>query len=371
MEGIREKAAWASVIALSLLLIGALAGVVRGGPLDPTGPPGSTGKTVITSLPFTISQPGSYVLNGNLTDNSGDGITILASDVTIDLNGFTLFGQAGAFSGISEGGTPTPRKHWTIRNGTIDGFPFSGIYAFDVSDSTFENLTLTNNAGDPAITARDGVTIRNMTVDNTGNYGIKLGDRGIIQNCHIEVSAPSSWAIDIGHESLVDGCNVFGNHAAGGGIRVTDSSVVRNCVAADFKVIGIQVTAATVTGCSVYDILGPSMAIGIQAVLSVVDSNTISGVECFSGSGCPNQAQGIIAATGGGNRIRNNHIFQILTENGAAPAYAISIISTHNTVSGNSFTQAASGIGCTLAPNDCAPTGQASTSTNPWLNVSY
>ena len=63
MEGIRNKAAWAFVAALSLMLIGALAGVVRGSPLDPTGPPGSTGKNVITSLPFTISQPGSYVLN--------------------------------------------------------------------------------------------------------------------------------------------------------------------------------------------------------------------------------------------------------------------------------------------------------------------
>ena len=63
MEGIRNKAAWALVVALSLLLIASLAGVVRGGPLDPTGPPGSTGKNIITSLPFTISQPGSYVLN--------------------------------------------------------------------------------------------------------------------------------------------------------------------------------------------------------------------------------------------------------------------------------------------------------------------
>jgi hypothetical protein len=38
MERINNKVAWGLVGALSLVLIAALAGVVRGGPLDPPGP---------------------------------------------------------------------------------------------------------------------------------------------------------------------------------------------------------------------------------------------------------------------------------------------------------------------------------------------
>src|SRR2546430_3180703 len=102
VERINNKIAWGLVAALSLLVIAALAGVVRGGPLDPTGPPGSTGKTVITSLPFTISQEGSYVLNGNLTGVANqNGVTVAASNVTIDLQGFELIGVNNSLAGIS------------------------------------------------------------------------------------------------------------------------------------------------------------------------------------------------------------------------------------------------------------------------------
>src|SRR5438876_7759228 len=102
MEHIRNKLGWGLSAALALLLLAALAGVVWGGPLDPTAPPGSTGKNVITSLPFTISQPGSYVLNGNLTAAaSGTGITVSASNVTVDLQGFDLSGASIGGSAIS------------------------------------------------------------------------------------------------------------------------------------------------------------------------------------------------------------------------------------------------------------------------------
>src|SRR5437867_1430719 len=97
METIRNKLGWRLSGALALLLLAALAGVVHGGPLDPTAPPGSTGKNVITSLPFTISQPGTYVLNGNLTVVSGqNGINVTANILTIDLQGFELVGVPGS-----------------------------------------------------------------------------------------------------------------------------------------------------------------------------------------------------------------------------------------------------------------------------------
>src|SRR5882724_3568968 len=80
------------------------------GSLTPPGAPAPTMKTLtqieprrpISSLPFTINTSGSYYLTTNLVGVVGsDGISIVASDVTIDLGGFTLLGPA---NGTSENG---------------------------------------------------------------------------------------------------------------------------------------------------------------------------------------------------------------------------------------------------------------------------
>src|SRR6187455_75010 len=71
------------------------------GPLaPPAGPPAPSMKTLdqveartpISSVPFTISASGSYYFTKNLQfqNTSGNAIAISASDVTLDLNGFTL-----------------------------------------------------------------------------------------------------------------------------------------------------------------------------------------------------------------------------------------------------------------------------------------
>jgi hypothetical protein len=51
--------------------------------------------------PYTITQPGSYYLTGNITVSSGSAIVITAaSDVSIDLNGFTI---ASTLTGSANG----------------------------------------------------------------------------------------------------------------------------------------------------------------------------------------------------------------------------------------------------------------------------
>jgi len=51
---------------------------------------GSPGVSIDPSGTIVISQSGSYYLTENLTVSSGNGITITASGVTVDLRGFTI-----------------------------------------------------------------------------------------------------------------------------------------------------------------------------------------------------------------------------------------------------------------------------------------
>ena len=55
------------------------------------------GLTFITKLPYTISEPGSYKVMADLVGIAGShGITIDSSNVTLDLNGFSLHGVGGS-----------------------------------------------------------------------------------------------------------------------------------------------------------------------------------------------------------------------------------------------------------------------------------
>src|SRR4051812_21725528 len=74
------------------------------GSLAPAGAPAPLMKTLdqleprtpISSVPYTITNAGSYYLTTNLTATAGNnGIIVSADHVTIDLNGFMLSGAGG------------------------------------------------------------------------------------------------------------------------------------------------------------------------------------------------------------------------------------------------------------------------------------
>lgn len=88
-------------------------------------------------FPVTISQPGSYRLQGNLsvTDPTKNAIEITASDVTLDLAGFRISGPVvcGGLSAAtiacstattSAGVYAANRQSVVVRNGTIRGFGY-------------------------------------------------------------------------------------------------------------------------------------------------------------------------------------------------------------------------------------------------------
>lgn len=174
MAGIVHKTGWVLAGVVSLLAIAAVARIVYGGPLDPPAAPGPTDATVITALPYTISAPGKYVLKGNLA-TATTGISVTASDVTIDLNGFALIGPGtGCPDGISSSGAPI--KNLVVRNGTIRDWCHSGIAVVTGSGALFDDLRLTGNGTSPvaALSFTRG-NANNCIVEANGHAGIEMG----------------------------------------------------------------------------------------------------------------------------------------------------------------------------------------------------
>jgi hypothetical protein len=76
--------------------------------------------TTISSVPLTISAPGSYCLTGDLAISSGTAINIQSDNVVLDLNGHTLSGPGGSAS--TTGIFSNMRRGVRVHNGTLRGF---------------------------------------------------------------------------------------------------------------------------------------------------------------------------------------------------------------------------------------------------------
>ena len=93
-------------------------------------------------LPLTITQSGSYYLTGSASvADYGIIIAVNVSDVTIDLNGFTLSG--GSFSGIQCG---NPTGSIRIHDGLIVGFQ-DGISCINTTGLEVERVVAADNTG--------------------------------------------------------------------------------------------------------------------------------------------------------------------------------------------------------------------------------
>ena len=94
-------------------------------------------------FPYVISEPGSYVLTGNLTvpDENTTAILVQADHVTVDLNGFAIIGpvqcaaEDGSVScspdgtGIGVDAFESDSVGTVVRNGTVRGMGFTGVTA--------------------------------------------------------------------------------------------------------------------------------------------------------------------------------------------------------------------------------------------------
>ena len=190
------------------------------GNLTPPGAPAPTMKTLdqieprtpISSLPFTIAQPGSYYLAMNLTGGASGGITISTNDVTLDLKGFVLAGGTG--TGILVGDISNPRRNIAIRNGTIRGWSAGGVSANFSSGLQFDQLRVSHNVG-TGIAAGSASLVQNCVVTTNSTIGIFLGG-GTVQDCVVSSNRTDGIQIATGRA-----VNNTVDRNGGPGIRVT------------------------------------------------------------------------------------------------------------------------------------------------------
>jgi hypothetical protein len=167
--------------------VGALAALSKAGPLNPpAGPVAATGRTVdeiYNKIPaggggdgrvavpgggnFIISQPGSYVLTGDIVVSSADnGLLINTDNVTVDLNGYAVRATTFVTSGIV---TSPGVRGVVVRNGRVNGFQNGVLINSGCQNVVLEDI-LVRSARSTGIFINGGtaVRIRRCTVQDTG-----------------------------------------------------------------------------------------------------------------------------------------------------------------------------------------------------------
>ncbi|MDJ0787558.1 MAG: DUF1566 domain-containing protein [Myxococcota bacterium] len=131
-------------------------------------------------FPFVISEPGSYVLTGPLSvPASTDGL-VLANEIVLDLNGFSITstavcGQASCPAGAGSAIVPFQLflggSRSTIRNGVIGGFGSTCVRV--LTATRVEDLTV-RDCGGAGIDANERSVLVKNSVFETGGVGIRM-----------------------------------------------------------------------------------------------------------------------------------------------------------------------------------------------------
>lgn len=157
---------------------------------------------------FRITTSGSYYLTQNHALQANNVvIEIAASDVTIDLNGFTIVGSIGVTSVVS---------NVTIRNGTVSALP---------GGTGFIGLRQGGNGGDLS-------TIENVTVRNASTTVINVGENSVLRNVRVRGATGTVGGFIIAgaratmSDVLVENPQTIGSTCVAAGA----SSVLRNVV---------------------------------------------------------------------------------------------------------------------------------------------
>jgi hypothetical protein len=241
------------------------------GSLTPPGAPSPTFKTLsqieprfaVSSAGFHITNSGSYYLTDNLT-NSGfsGGIVISASDVTLDLNGFTLFGGPGSGEGIN---VDDGLRNVTLMNGTVRGWGDYGVRAFRAFAVECRNIRALGNISGLGLST-NGVARECLSRDNS-SYGIYAASGSVVEHCTIS----DNGADGIQAESR---CALVDNYLSGNNTNLMNNSAAISLFGVGSRVEGNQIVNNYLTG--VKDFFGGNFIVRNTARANAVTNFDIS-----------------------------------------------------------------------------------------------
>lgn len=254
---------------------------------------------------YVVSQPGSYKLSGNIisvqtgmhgVNSSNAIIRVDASDVVIDLNGYTIGSRnlsCAVSSGISSCSAVPGRfvvnhgvlvspgvRNVTIRNGSIIGVSVDGINCGE--GCTVEEVTVdgalgagirvgnaSRVAGSKALRAHTGVWIASGQVSDVAVSDVQFGVEGVYRVAASDISVSRFYrtGVNLGLTSSLNGC------AIASGSLATDS-------------IALQLQQATASDCAVGAARrGVLMYEGALLRASTVSNTQGLGIEANVGTG--------------------------------------------------------------------------------------
>lgn len=281
-------------------------------------------------LPVTITEPGHYKLTSLIgtTFDAPDLITIDSSNVTVDLNGFSLVGLTDCTAAGSPNVTTcTPlgpdtavrvllgaggrHRFVTVRNGIIEGVRGNGIDASQAFSTIVENVTVTSCGGEGIIAAR-GSTVRRSRVARCGGNGVRVFRDVLVESVISSKNGASGFSADDG--SLLYEVKAVSNTlqgiVAGTAVSILDSDVRfsgQNGILLDSWGLASRVTS--------YKNMqhGIEMRSNSSVRDSVFNGNTLDGINCTFGCTIEgnltevNGDDGIhIVGNGAANVIANN-----------------------------------------------------------------
>jgi hypothetical protein len=164
-----------------------------------------------------ISKPGSYVLGKNLFA-AGDCLAVTADYVTIDLAGFSIFGD-GTGAGIRG---DSERKAITMRDGTItnfeDGINFCmpGGPATPSHQIVVERIRAIDNVNAGmcllAFNPLAGITVKDSYASGNGGAGVDMGGRAVVTGNTLN---DNTNGLRISGTATIVGNTISGNSNAG------------------------------------------------------------------------------------------------------------------------------------------------------------